>query len=54
MAGLGGCQVKHGTVTHDGDGNQRHGGTDLLTVRAWGQGVELCGLSAGMNCWFSE
>jgi hypothetical protein len=30
-----------------------HGLDDILR-RAWEQGVVLCGLSAGMNCWFSD
>jgi dipeptidase E len=29
-------------------------GLDVILRRAWGQGVVLCGLSAGMNCWFGE
>jgi peptidase E len=29
-------------------------GLDVILRRAWEQGVVLCGLSAGMNCWFSE
>ncbi len=27
---------------------------DSLLARAWEQGVVLCGLSAGMNCWFEQ
>jgi dipeptidase E len=30
-----------------------HGLDDIL-ARAWAEGVVLCGLSAGMNCWFEE
>jgi dipeptidase E len=29
-------------------------GIDHLLRRAWEQGVVLCGLSAGMNCWFTQ
>jgi len=29
-------------------------GLDGILARAWEQGVVLCGLSAGMNCWFEE
>jgi dipeptidase E len=29
-------------------------GLDRILRRAWEEGVVLCGLSAGMNCWFSE
>jgi peptidase E len=29
-------------------------GLDRLLRRAWEEGVVLCGLSAGMNCWFQE
>lgn len=29
-------------------------GLDRILRRAWQEGVVLCGLSAGMNCWFSE
>jgi dipeptidase E len=29
-------------------------GLDVILRRAWEQGVVMCGLSAGMNCWFSE
>jgi peptidase E len=29
-------------------------GIDRLLRRAWEQGVVLCGLSAGMNCWFTQ
>jgi peptidase E len=29
-------------------------GLDRILRRAWGEGVVLCGLSAGMNCWFTE
>ena len=29
-------------------------GLDVILRRAWQEGVVLCGLSAGMNCWFSE
>src|SRR3984957_9119132 len=29
-------------------------GLVLILRRAWEQGVVLCGLSAGMNCWFTE
>ncbi len=29
-------------------------GLDRVLRRAWGEGVVLCGLSAGMNCWFEE
>jgi len=29
-------------------------GLDRLLARAWEQGVVLCGLSAGMNCWFEQ
>jgi dipeptidase E len=29
-------------------------GLDVILRRAWEQGVVLCGLSAGMNCWFSQ
>jgi len=27
-------------------------GLDLVLREAWEQGVVLCGVSAGMNCWF--
>jgi dipeptidase E len=30
-----------------------HGLDDILR-RAWDEGIVLCGLSAGMNCWFEE
>ena len=29
-------------------------GLDRILRRAWEEGVVLCGLSAGMNCWFSQ
>jgi peptidase E len=29
-------------------------GIDRLLRRAWEEGVVLCGLSAGMNCWFTQ
>ena len=29
-------------------------GLDLVLRRAWQEGIVLCGLSAGMNCWFSQ
>ena len=29
-------------------------GLDRVLRRAWEEGVVLCGLSAGMNCWFDE
>jgi dipeptidase E len=29
-------------------------GLDRILRRAWDEGVVLCGLSAGMNCWFTE
>jgi dipeptidase E len=29
-------------------------GLDHLLRRAWEQGVVLCGVSAGMNCWFEQ
>ena len=29
-------------------------GLDRLLARAWHEGVVLCGVSAGMNCWFAE
>lgn len=29
-------------------------GLDRILRRAWAQGVVLCGLSAGMNCWFEQ
>jgi dipeptidase E len=29
-------------------------GLDVILRRAWAEGVVLCGLSAGMNCWFGE
>lgn len=29
-------------------------GLDRLLRRAWAEGVVLCGLSAGMNCWFTQ
>jgi dipeptidase E len=29
-------------------------GLDRILRRAWEEGVLLCGLSAGMNCWFEE
>jgi peptidase E len=29
-------------------------GLDELVAEAWAQGVVLCGISAGMNCWFTE
>jgi dipeptidase E len=29
-------------------------GLDLILRRAWEQGVVLCGVSAGMNCWFEQ
>jgi len=29
-------------------------GLDRILRRAWEEGVVLCGLSAGMNCWFTE
>jgi dipeptidase E len=29
-------------------------GLDRILRRAWEEGVLLCGLSAGMNCWFTE
>ena len=28
-------------------------GFDRVLAEAWGEGVVLCGVSAGMNCWFS-
>jgi peptidase E len=29
-------------------------GLDRVLARAWEEGIVLCGLSAGMNCWFEE
>jgi dipeptidase E len=29
-------------------------GLDRVLAQAWAQGVVLCGLSAGMNCWFEQ
>jgi peptidase E len=29
-------------------------GLDGVLARAWAEGVVLCGVSAGMNCWFAE
>jgi dipeptidase E len=29
-------------------------GVDRILRRAWEEGIVLCGLSAGMNCWFTE
>lgn len=29
-------------------------GLDEILIRAWEEGVVLCGLSAGMNCWFEQ
>lgn len=29
-------------------------GLDRLLIRAWEQGIVMCGLSAGMNCWFEQ
>jgi dipeptidase E len=29
-------------------------GLDRILRRAWEEGVVMCGLSAGMNCWFAE
>jgi peptidase E len=29
-------------------------GLDRILRQAWEEGVVLCGLSAGMNCWFSQ
>jgi len=29
-------------------------GLDHILRRAWQEGIVLCGLSAGMNCWFNE
>jgi dipeptidase E len=29
-------------------------GLDVILRRAWEQGIVLCGLSAGMNCWFGQ
>ena len=29
-------------------------GLDQILRRAWEEGVVLCGVSAGMNCWFAE
>jgi dipeptidase E len=29
-------------------------GLDRILRRAWEEGVVMCGLSAGMNCWFEE
>jgi peptidase E len=29
-------------------------GLDRILRRAWEEGVVLCGVSAGMNCWFNE
>ncbi len=29
-------------------------GLDRILRRAWKQGIVLCGVSAGMNCWFEE
>ena len=29
-------------------------GLDRILRRAWGEGIVLCGVSAGMNCWFEE
>jgi dipeptidase E len=29
-------------------------GLDRILRRAWEEGIVLCGLSAGMNCWFTE
>ena len=29
-------------------------GLDRVLAEAWAEGIVLCGVSAGMNCWFSE
>jgi dipeptidase E len=29
-------------------------GLDVILRRAWAEGIVLCGISAGMNCWFEE
>jgi dipeptidase E len=29
-------------------------GLDELVAEAWTEGVVLCGISAGMNCWFAQ
>lgn len=29
-------------------------GLDRILTRAWEEGIVLCGISAGMNCWFTE
>ena len=29
-------------------------GLDVILRRAWAEGVVLCGISAGMNCWFEQ
>jgi dipeptidase E len=29
-------------------------GLDRILERAWNQGVVMCGISAGMNCWFEQ
>ena len=29
-------------------------GLDAILRRAWAEGVVLCGISAGMNCWFEQ
>ena len=29
-------------------------GLDAILRRAWAEGIVLCGISAGMNCWFEE
>ena len=29
-------------------------GLDRVLAEAWAEGVVLCGISAGMNCWFTE
>lgn len=32
---------------------RRHG-LDAILERAWTEGIVLCGISAGMNCWFTQ
>jgi hypothetical protein len=29
-------------------------GLDRILARAWQEGVVMCGISAGMNCWFEQ
>ncbi len=29
-------------------------GLDRILERAWNEGVVMCGISAGMNCWFEQ